>query len=179
MNRVHIVGASGSGTTTLGAALARDRGLRHYDTDDYYWKTKYTEAAPVAVRLETLGRDLTGDQWVLSGSLAGWGDPLVPLFDLVVFVYLDPTLRLERLVERERCRYGDAIAPGGPLADEHQAFVAWARQYDHADETMRSLRRHEAWLAQLPCAVLRLRGEWELAQKVALVRQGLGPSVGG
>lgn len=176
MNRIHIVGASGSGTTTLGARLAADGGLSHFDTDDYYWKTKYTEAAAVPVRLENLGRDLAGSHWVLSGSLAGWGDPLVPLFDLVVFVYLDPALRLERLVERERRRYGSAIDPGGPRADEHQAFVEWARQYDHGDESMRSLRRHEAWLAQLPCPVLRLRGEWDLSDKVDRVRRAVSPS---
>jgi len=179
VNRIHILGASGSGTTTLGARLAADLGLRHLDTDDYYWKTKYTEAQPVPVRLANLHRDLTGDHWVLSGSLTGWGDPLVGFFDLVVFVYLEPTIRLARLVERERRRYGNAIDPGGSLAEEHRVFVAWATEYDTADESMRSLRRHETWLKGLPCPVVRLRGEWELDQKVARVRHELRPSPAG
>ena len=35
-HHVHIVGASGAGTTTLAAALAGGIGARHLDTDDYY-----------------------------------------------------------------------------------------------------------------------------------------------
>jgi len=34
--RVHIVGASGSGTTTLGRALATQLGCPHVDTDDVF-----------------------------------------------------------------------------------------------------------------------------------------------
>jgi adenylate kinase family enzyme len=35
--RVHIVGASGSGTTTLGKALAARAGCAHLDTDEFFW----------------------------------------------------------------------------------------------------------------------------------------------
>jgi hypothetical protein len=35
--RIHVVGASGSGTTTLGRALAKRLGCRHLDTDDVFW----------------------------------------------------------------------------------------------------------------------------------------------
>lgn len=39
--RIHITGASGSGTTTLGKAIAKKYGIKHFDTDDFYWqKTK-------------------------------------------------------------------------------------------------------------------------------------------
>ena len=37
VNRLHILGASGSGTTTLGRALAERLTYLHFDTDDYYW----------------------------------------------------------------------------------------------------------------------------------------------
>ena len=35
--RVLILGASGTGTTTLGRALGNDLSFRVFDTDDYYW----------------------------------------------------------------------------------------------------------------------------------------------
>ncbi len=35
--RVHIFGASGAGTSTLGRALADRHRLVHLDTDDFYW----------------------------------------------------------------------------------------------------------------------------------------------
>jgi len=35
--RIHLMGASGSGTTTLGRALAQRLGCPHFDTDHYFW----------------------------------------------------------------------------------------------------------------------------------------------
>ena len=37
MARVHITGASGTGATKLGMALADRLGVPHLDTDDFYW----------------------------------------------------------------------------------------------------------------------------------------------
>jgi hypothetical protein len=34
---IHITGASGSGTSTLGRALVERLGAVHLDTDDFYW----------------------------------------------------------------------------------------------------------------------------------------------
>jgi adenylate kinase family enzyme len=34
--RIHLIGASGSGTTTLGRALAQRLGYPHFDTDHYF-----------------------------------------------------------------------------------------------------------------------------------------------
>jgi hypothetical protein len=105
-----------------------------------------------------LGGDLAqSGPWVLSGSLCGWGDVFIPLFDLVVFMWVAPALRLARLVERERRRYGDeAIAVGGRLYRAHTAFIAWAAAYEDGGLEIRSLRLHEQWLTELPCPVLRL-----------------------
>lgn len=36
--RVLIVGASGTGTTTLGRALANEWSVPHADVDDYFWE---------------------------------------------------------------------------------------------------------------------------------------------
>ena len=36
--RIHIMGASGAGVSTLGRALADALALPHHDTDDYFWR---------------------------------------------------------------------------------------------------------------------------------------------
>jgi adenylate kinase family enzyme len=38
VDHIHILGASGSGASTLGDALARSFGYVHLDTDDYFWE---------------------------------------------------------------------------------------------------------------------------------------------
>ena len=161
MARIHIVGASGSGTTTLGRALATKLGCAHLDTDDFYWlptRPRFQHPRPVPERQAMLGGELARHaSWVLSGSLCGWGDVFIPLFDRVVFLWIPADLRLARLREREHMRYGAAIAPGAPQHAAYEAFMAWAAGYDDGLEPPERCRRmHEQWLAALPCPVERI-----------------------
>jgi hypothetical protein len=114
-------------------------------------------------------------EWVLSGSLDGWGDPLTPLFDLVVFVFAPPGVRLQRLRDREAWRFGaDAIAAGGWRHREAEEFFEWASRYDDDARVGRSLKRHEAWLAGLPCPVVRIDGTRATRELVAQVLAAIG-----
>lgn len=163
-DRIHILGASGSGTTTLAAAVAARRGHRHLDTDDYFWlptDPPYQTPRPRDARLARLSGALDAEPaWVLSGSLCGWGDPLIPRFQLVVLLSVRTEVRMQRLRLRELGRYGgDAIAPDGRLHQAHVAFLAWAARYDDADGTERSRMLHEGWLAALRVPVVRLDGD--------------------
>jgi adenylate kinase family enzyme len=176
--RVHILGGSGSGTTTLGLALAERLGCAHLDVDDYFWlptDPPYQEARDHATRRALLGPDLEQHaSWILSGSLCGWGDAFIPLFDLVVFLWVPPEVRLARLAARERQQFGEAaLAPGGRMHDIHTRFIAWAAEYDDGDLSMRSRRRHEQWLQTLPCPVLRLEGEESVAERLEAVMSRL------
>ncbi|HMD05355.1 MAG TPA: hypothetical protein VKG68_08755, partial [Candidatus Binatus sp.] len=116
--RIHIMGASGAGVTSLGRALADALAAPHHDTDDYFWlptTPPYREQREVAERLRLMHEMfLPRPGWVLSGSLDGWGSSIVPLLDLVIFVYVPTAIRLERLRAREAVHFGaDAVAPGG------------------------------------------------------------------
>ena len=116
--RIHITGASGSGATTLGRAVAQHLALPHFDTDDFYWlpvEPVYSEKRDPEDRIRLMQELFAPRQaWVLSGSLMGWGDTLRPLFDIVVFLRTPMEERLARLRQREVVRFGtDAIGPGG------------------------------------------------------------------
>ena len=65
-------------------------------------------------------------QWVFSGSAPGWATRLEPFYDLVVFLRLDPAVRMERLRRREAARYGRRIEPGGDMAAASADFLKWA-----------------------------------------------------
>ena len=159
---IHIVGASGSGTTTLGASLAAAIDGIHIDTDDHYWLPTwppYREKRPPAQRIERLKSTFAGaERWVLSGSLLHWGAELAAEFDLVIFLVVPPAERMGRTLAREQARYGDRIAPGGELHDAHRAFMAWSATYDEAGPSGRSLVGHRAWLDGLACPVLEING---------------------
>lgn len=172
---IHLTGAAGSGTTSLGRAVADRLGCISVDTDSVYWlpgDPPFQAKRPPEARMALLTSLLNGasEGWVLSGSLDGWGDPLIPAFDLVVFLTLPPAIRRLRLLAREHARYGARLAPGGAMHGAHRQFIAWADGYEAGDRPGRSLARHEAWLARLPCPVLRLSSEAavdDLAAQVA------------
>lgn len=161
--RIHISGASGSGTTTLGKALAARLGIPHFDTDDFYWlptDPPYQKARPADDRQRLMAEALFGSEaWVVSGSLMLWGDRFIPLFDAVIFLYCPTEVRINRLRRRETAEFGEeAVRPGGAMHDNVKSFLEWAAAYDEGTREGRSLPMHNAWLARLPCPVLRLDG---------------------
>ena len=103
--RIHIFGASGSGTTTLGRAFAGRLECPHFDTDDYFWELTtppFQKARQCEDRQARLSAALSASNaWILSGSLCGWGDPFIPLFNIAVFLTAPKDIRLARLQERE------------------------------------------------------------------------------
>lgn len=154
--RVHILGASGSGTTTLARMLAAAWSVPHADADDYFWvptSPPYREKRPIEDRLALMQAVFVPrDTWVLSGSMTGWGDPVIAQCHVVVFLTLDPVARLQRLREREETR------TAGQERDEDawQEFRRWAEGYDDPGFSGRSRVTHERWLETLTQPVLRL-----------------------
>ena len=172
---VHIFGASGSGTSTLGAALAARCGYRQLDTDDFFWlptDPPFTVKRPRPERLTLLRQALAeADRTVLSGALCGWGDELIPLFTLAVRVVTPTDVRLRRLQERESRRFGERIRTGGDMYAAHLAFLDWAAAYDTGDLSMRSKAEHDAWSAALACPLYVADGTRPVDETVAELRE--------
>jgi adenylate kinase family enzyme len=169
--RIHLMGASGSGVTTLGRTLADRLALPHHDSDDYFWlptTPPYQTLRPIPDRLRLIREMfLPRCDWVLSGSVTGWGEELVAHFDLVVFVITPRDVRLKRIRAREAAHFGaDAVAPGGWRHEETEAFIEWASHYEAGDREGRNLAKHEAWVANLPCPVVRVDGARPIAELV-------------
>lgn len=161
--RILITGASGSGTSTLGATLAAETGGTNIDADDYYWlptQPPYTTKRDPSERLSRLLADLsTHRHAIVAGSVMGWGAELEDSFDLIVFLYLDSAVRIERLKIREVEKLGRA----------DPAFLTWAAQYDEGPPEGRSLARHRAWLSARTCPVVEVHGDLSVSERVAIV----------
>lgn len=177
MARLHIVGASGSGTSTLGAALADRLSCPHIDADTLFWMPTdppFTERrgreARQALLLELLP---AGGRWIFSGSATGWATVLEPFFDLIVLLTLNPSLRMDRLRRREAERYDRRIIGTGDMAEASAAFLEWAQAYDTAGMEQRSLVAHEKWLTSQTAPVLRLDAAAPTPSLVDAVLSGL------
>ncbi|MFD1176625.1 AAA family ATPase [Paenibacillus puldeungensis] len=165
INRIHILGGSGSGTTTLGNELSKRLMWPHFDTDNYFWlptENPFTQKRNVSERFDLMRNDLVShEKWILTGSLCGWGDIFIPYFDLVIFLWIPGEIRMERLKHREKERYGKEIDVGGKRYEESIKFLDWASQYDNGGMEIRSKVSHEKWISELKCPVFRIEGDIE------------------
>ena len=167
-HRINIVGAAGSGTSTLGRALASRLGYAFLDADDFYWKPStppFQQKYEPEDRLTTIINAIDAQPaTVVAGSVAGWGERLEAAFDLVVFLSLPTALRMQRIEAREIARFGRA----------DPAFLEWAEQYEEGRLSGRSRARHEAWLSSRRCRVVRFEGDQEVEARVDTLIRSLG-----
>jgi adenylate kinase family enzyme len=159
--RTLITGASGSGTTTLGRALADILKVPFFDADDYYWlptDPPYQQKRTASLRLSMLTKDLdcARNGAIVAGSVVNWGMELEDSFSLIVFLLVPAEARVDRLRKRETALFG-VVNP---------EFVAWAAQYDEGRLPGRSLAIHERWLSSRRCKVLRIEGDVSLDDSV-------------
>lgn len=160
--KIHIFGASGSGVSTLGRALALELQIPFFDADDYYWRQTdppFVEANPIDERKQLLKNAVTAyDSWVVSGTLVSWGDSIQSEFDLAVYLSVPTGERIQRLKVRQTLQFANRIEVGGDMYEGHLKFLDWAAQYDEGRLGGRSKPKHEAWINTLKCPVLRIDG---------------------
>ena len=174
-NVIHLFGASGSGTTTLGQKISDELGFVFIDTDDCFWlptDPPYSQKRPREERVAIM-RDAieNASNVVISGSLVDWGDELIPMFTLAIRLETNPEVRMERLEKRERERFGSRINVGGDMYQNHIRFMEWATAYDAGGLDMRSKAKHDEWQKLLDCEVLMLNGAEHLDQNYSIIRQ--------
>ena len=118
-NVIHIFGASGSGTTTLGIKICEELGYTLMDTDTYFWmptEPPFTHKRSKEERIELMKNDINkSENVVISGSLTDWGDELIPFFTLAIRIEMKQSVRIDRLIKREKQRYGLRIEPNGDM----------------------------------------------------------------
>lgn len=170
INTIHIVGASGSGTTTLAKALGEKIGYKHLDSDDYFWKPTnppFQEKRQRKKRQRLLRNDIEKyDQWILSGSMCGWGDEFITDIDLAIYLWIPSEERLKRIKQRELMKFGNRILKGGDMHKTHLEFMDYASQYDQGDLSIRSYKLHKHWLKRLECPIIRLEGLLSVDEKI-------------
>lgn len=177
--RIYLIGASGTGKTTLAKALAAQLSLPHFDSDDYFHYPSdppFQKQRSPEDRAQLLSNDLNQtSSWVLSGGAGTW-QPAVD-FDptLVVFLYLTPEVRISRLKARENNLYGARILAGGDMENIHKEFIAWTKGYDDGSaEGTNTLPLHEAYLSLMP-TVLKLKDPLSTEEQISLVLNAIRP----
>ncbi|MGG7664014.1 adenylate kinase [Dyadobacter sp. BHUBP1] len=171
--KIHIMGASCAGSTTLGNALSARLKIPYFDTDDFFWERSavpYTVRRDAPTRSRMLQEAISrNDSYIIGGSLISWGDEWLSMFDLVVFLYVPNEIRMRRLVDREIERYGDIIYTDPVRSRLFREFYDWASKYDDRDFTGRNVGVHEEWLRKVSCRVVEIHGDTTVAERIEKV----------
>ena len=98
-HRVHVVGVTGSGKTTLARALAQRYGIPHIELDALYWGPNWT---PVSQELfsERVQRAVSQPEWVVEGNYHSVRDLIWHRAMHVVWLDAPLALVLYRLLKR-------------------------------------------------------------------------------
>lgn len=171
-HRIHIFGPAGSGTSTLGRALANALATQHFDCDDFYWlptDPAFQVKRPVPDRLALMEQVFVPRRdWILSGSMEGWGRSIAPRITLGIRLTLDREHRRVRLERREALRCDCGRGWGQPFCTPCTAFLCWADGYEQGDRPGRSLKRDLRWAKELDCPVLDLDSRRPAAELVQI-----------
>ena len=158
--KIHLLGPSCSGTSTLGKLIAEKYNISWFDTDDIFWiKTDppYTTKRDKNERINLLREIFAkNNSLVLSGSAMDWGDFIRDHLDLVILKYVDQENRIKRLMAREIERHGNRIDPGNDMYEIHKEFVEWNKKYETGGMEMRSRKSELEWVSKVKCKVLKL-----------------------
>jgi adenylate kinase family enzyme len=168
--KIHIMGASCAGSTTLGKALAQHLGYTYLDTDEYFWQPSdipFTVKREAGERIAMLKSDFSAKADVIvGGSLVSWGDEWLSVFDLVVFLYIPNKVRMQRLHQREIERYGDKILTDPFRIEQYKRFKDWAKGYDDNTTNGRNLKVHRLWMDKTNCPILKIEGDTSVDERI-------------
>ena len=81
--RIHIVGTSGAGKTTLARELARRWNLSHVELDALYWGPDWTPAPDFR---ERVAHALRGEAWVVDGNYGAARDIVWERAEMVIWL---------------------------------------------------------------------------------------------
>ncbi len=99
VQRINVVGTSGSGKTTFGRALAGRLGVPYIELDALSWEADWV-AAPTPVLRERVTAAVAGETWVIDGNYSAMRDLVWGRADTVIWLDLPFRVVMWRVVAR-------------------------------------------------------------------------------
>ena len=100
IKRIHIMGAAGSGKTTLAQRAAARLACPWVELDAVAYEGGYARKRTLDERLASLQAIIAQPAWVTEGSYLWWVDDLLEAADAVVWLDLPWTVAMPRIVTR-------------------------------------------------------------------------------
>lgn len=99
MRRIIVIGAPGSGKSTLSVKLREKTGLPLWHLDNIWWKPDRTHITREAFD-ERLAALLKTDAWIIDGSYSRTFEPRIKACDTVILLDYDTDVCMQGITER-------------------------------------------------------------------------------
>lgn len=150
MKRVHVIGTTGSGKTTLAANIAHRLNIPHVELDSLHWEPGWQEA-PLNVFSQRVIHALEGDTWTVDGNYSKvrnivWAraDTIIWLdYSLAVILWQLFKRTFKRVFTQEELWNGNKERFGDQFFNRNSLFL-WALK------TYKRRRREYPQLLNLP-----------------------------
>lgn len=169
---IMITGPSGSGKTTLGKVVAQKLGYPYFDVDDYIWRNDteepYTKMYTREEKISRLSADISMDKhFVMAGSMSSFHDAFDSMFEMMVLLYTEPAIRVQRVNSRAIERFGNRVLEGGDMYESHMRFLEYNLSYE--GDGSPNLKEQKEWMSSVPCLSLELDGEDEIEKNANII----------
>ena len=92
----------------------------------------------------------------MAGSMSSFHYAFDDKFEMMVFLYVEPDIRVERVHNRALEHFGERIREGGDMFDNHMRFLESVRNYEKDGSP--NLNEQRKWMDELHCLKLELDG---------------------
>jgi len=112
-------------------------------------------------KINRLSKDIFPyEHFVMAGSMSSFHYAFDDKFDMMVFLYAEPAVRIQRVHERAVERFGERVLEGGDLYESHLRFLDDNRRYEKNGSP--NLNEQREWLNNMSCMKIELDGKVDL-----------------
>ena len=170
---IMIIGPSGSGKTTLGKIVAQKLGYPYFDVDDYIWKqntdSPYTQMYTREEKISRLSNDIASyEHFVMAGSMSSFHYAFDDMFEMMVLLYVEPDIRIQRVHKRAIERFGGRVLEGGDMYESHMKFLKDNRSYE--EDGSPNMREQKEWMKNMSCVKIELDGVADLESNADIIK---------
>ena len=107
------------------------------------------------------------EHFVMAGSMSSFHYAFDDMFKMMVFLYVEPDIRIQRVHKRAIERFGRRVLEGGDMYESHMKFLKDNRSYE--EDGSPNMREQKEWMTNMSCVKIELDGATDLESNADII----------